>query len=188
MNPSAAASCLAYCSLVGLAEVHRRAGVDQGEEMQVFFLQEQLEEQLVESCVEIPVHEPQVVAGHVVAEIGELDALALAATAALPFQSPAEDLAADQLQSLEVRQEVRAQETDCIRCVGHGGCTIQAEDQEAAVTVIVRASGDFSDTVSRISSSTRSAAIPSASASKFRMTRCRMAGRNTRRTSSKLTL
>ena len=180
---------LRVMQLGGAPEVHRRAGVNQGEEMQIFFLEEQLEEQLVEPCVEIPVHEPQIVAGDVIAKIRELDALALAATAAFPFQTPAEDLAADQFQSLQARQQFRAQETGCIRCVGHGGCSVQAEDQEAAVTVHRPARRRaFSDTVSRISSNTRSAAIPSASASKFRITRCRMAGRNTRRTSSKLTL
>ncbi|QDS95760.1 hypothetical protein FF011L_45610 [Roseimaritima multifibrata] len=46
----------------------------------------------------------------------------------------------------------------------------------------------FSGTFSRISSNTWSASIPSACASKFNKTRCLIAGRKTRRTSSKLTL
>ena len=100
---------LGIVQLGRVAEIHRRAGIDQREEMQIFFFQEQLEEQLVEPRVEIPVHEPQVIARHVVAEVGELDALALAATAALPFQPPAEDLAADQFQPFQPSQQFRAQ-------------------------------------------------------------------------------
>ena len=46
----------------------------------------------------------------------------------------------------------------------------------------------FSGTFSNSSSSTLSTSMPSAWASKFTITRCRMAGRQTRLTSSKLTL
>ena len=90
-----------------LAEIHRRAGVDQGVEVQILFFQEQLQEQLVQPREQVPVHEPQIVARHVVAEVGELDALPLAAAAPFALHPPAEDLAADQLQTLQLRQELR---------------------------------------------------------------------------------
>jgi hypothetical protein len=92
--------------LGGLAEVHRAAGVDQHVDVQVLLFQEHLEEQPVEPGVGVPVDEPQVVAGDVVAEVGELDALPFPPAPPLPFHPPTKDLAADQLHRLQLRQQL----------------------------------------------------------------------------------
>ena len=91
--------------LRGLAKVHRRAGVDQGEEVQVFFFQEHLQEQLVQPRVHIPIDESQVVAGDVVAEVGELDTLTLAPAASFALHPTAKDLAADQFQPFQLNEQ-----------------------------------------------------------------------------------
>ena len=88
MNPSAAAKLHGELQLRRLAEIHRAAGVDQGVEVQVLLLQKHLEEELFQPGVGVPIDEPQVVAGHVVAEIGELDALAFSRAAPFPFIRP----------------------------------------------------------------------------------------------------
>ena len=51
--------------------------------MQVLLLEEHLQEQAVAPRERVPVDEPQIVAGHISAEVGELDALPLALAAPL---------------------------------------------------------------------------------------------------------
>ncbi len=89
-----------------LAKVHRPAGVDEHVEVQILLFEEELHDQLVEPGVEIPIDRPQVVAGDVGAEIGELDALPLALAPPLALHPPAKHLAGHQLQSLELGQQV----------------------------------------------------------------------------------
>ena len=75
--------------------------------MKVLLFQEHLQKELFQPRVGVPIDEPQVVARHVVAEISELDALALARAAAFAFHPPAENLPAYQLEFLELGQEFR---------------------------------------------------------------------------------
>jgi hypothetical protein len=67
--------------------------------VQILFLQEKLQEQSLQARKKVPIHEPQIIAGHVVAEVGEFDALPLPPAPPLTFHAAAEDLAADQLQT-----------------------------------------------------------------------------------------
>ena len=66
-----------------LAKRHRLAGVEKNGDGQLALLLVKLEEKSVEAAVEIPVEAAQVVAGDVVAVVGELDRLAARAAAAL---------------------------------------------------------------------------------------------------------
>ncbi len=74
--------------------------------MEIFLLEEQLQEQLVEPAVDVPVDVSQVIAVRVVAMFGELDRRAAALALALAFHPADEDLAADQLELLELVQEL----------------------------------------------------------------------------------
>ena len=63
--------------------------------------QEQLQIEPFEAGEQVPIDESQVVAGHVLAKIGELDALPLALALSLALHAAAENLAANELQALE---------------------------------------------------------------------------------------
>ena len=104
-NPRAAASCDGVAEFRRFAKIHRAAGVDQGVEMKILLFQVHLQEEFLQAGVGVPIDEPQVVARHVVAEVGELDALALARAAAFAFHPPAKNLPAHKLESFELGQE-----------------------------------------------------------------------------------
>ena len=87
-----------------ISKVHRVARVDQRVEVEVFFFEKQFEEETVESSIEVPVDEPQVVSRDVIAKVGELDALPLPAALAFALEPAAEDFAADELETLEFVQ------------------------------------------------------------------------------------
>ena len=93
-----------------IAKTHRLAGIDQRVEVQILFLEEQLEKQPIEPGVGVPIDKPQIIAGDVDAEIGELDALTFAQAAALPLHAAAKYLAADQFQLFELGQQFGAQD------------------------------------------------------------------------------
>ncbi len=101
---------LAVAQLGRSAEIHRQAGVEQRVDVQVFLLEEQLQEELVEPAVDVPVDVPQVVADGVIAMLGELDRRAAALALALALHPADEDLAADQLELLELVQELRVEQ------------------------------------------------------------------------------
>ena len=101
---------LAVVELGRRAEVHRQAGVEQGVDVQVFFLEEELEEELVEPAVDVPVDVPEVVADGVVAMLGELDRRPPPLALALALHPADEDLAADELELLELVQELRVEQ------------------------------------------------------------------------------
>ena len=108
-NPSAAANCLAYSQLRRRAEIHRQAGIDQREEVQVLFFQEQFDDELVEPGVQVPIERPQVVARHVAAEVGKLDALPLALAAPLALHAATKNFARHQLQPFKLSHEIGRQ-------------------------------------------------------------------------------
>jgi len=58
--------------------------------MEIFLFQKHLEEELLQTRVSVPVDESQIVARHIVAEVGEFDALALARAASLAFHAAPE--------------------------------------------------------------------------------------------------
>jgi hypothetical protein len=78
--------------------------------VQVLFFEEQLEKQLVEPSIQVPVDEPQVVAGDVIAEVGKLDALPLALAAPLPFHPAAKDFSRYKLEALELGEKLGRKE------------------------------------------------------------------------------
>ena len=82
MKPSGG-QLLGVFQLRGRAEIHRAAGIDQRVKVQVFFFEEHFQKQPIEPGVRVPIDEPQIVARHVAAEIGELDALPFALAAAV---------------------------------------------------------------------------------------------------------
>ena len=87
--------------------------------MQIFFLEEQLQEKPIQAGVEIPVDEAKVVASDVISVVGEFDALTFAATAALTLHPTAKDLSADKFQSLQLCKQFRTEQGGFIACVDH---------------------------------------------------------------------
>ncbi len=81
--------------------------------MQVFFLLEPLEQQLVVAGVDVPVEVAEVVAGGVLAVVGELDAAAELHRPPLGQERPAEDPPRDEREVFELLQEVGVEQ-------GHG--------------------------------------------------------------------
>ena len=92
--------------------------------MQVFLLHEEAQKEPIETGVEVPVEEAEVVADDVVAVVGELDALALLLAAALALHAAEEDLARDQLELLEAGEEVGLEQRRGGGGVGHGGSPV----------------------------------------------------------------
>ena len=122
------------------AEVHRQAGVQHRVDVQVLLLEEQLEEQLVEPAVDVPVDVPQVVADRVIAVLGELHRRPPALALPLALHPADEDLAADQLELLQLVQEDRVQERAGLRIAARGprrsgGIAVGLDGAEAAMTV-----------------------------------------------------
>lgn len=78
--------------------------------MQVFFFEEYLQVQAIESGEEVPVDEAKIVAGDVVSEIGEFDTLSFAFTAAFPFHASAKDFSGDQFHPFKLGHHLRRQD------------------------------------------------------------------------------
>ena len=57
---------------------------------------------------------PQIVAGHVIAEVGELDALPLAFATTFPLHATSKYLASHQLQPLQLSAKRRGQQGDSL--------------------------------------------------------------------------
>ena len=75
--------------------------------MKILFLQKHFEKQPVEPGIGVPIDEPQIIAGHVAAKIGEFNALPFPLAASLPLHPAAEDLPANQLEPLELGETAR---------------------------------------------------------------------------------
>lgn len=78
--------------------------------MQVFFFEEDLQIEAIESGEEIPVDEAKVVAWDVVSEVGEFDTLSFAFAAAFPFHPSAKDFSGDQFHPLKLGHHLRRQD------------------------------------------------------------------------------
>jgi hypothetical protein len=96
--------------LVGLAEVHRAAGVQEDPEVQLLLLAEELDVELVKARVDHPVHRAGIIARRVLAEVAELDAGALFDAGAEGLATAQHELAGDQVQPLQGPQEVLVEE------------------------------------------------------------------------------
>ena len=103
--------------LVRLAVVHAAARVDEDVDGDVLLLDEELHEEALEPRVGVPVELAQVVAGGVVAVVGELDALAAPHAAPLALHPPGGEAPRGQLELLEPAQEGLVEE----RCALGGG-------------------------------------------------------------------
>ena len=87
------------------ARRHRRRGIDEQRHGDVLFLDEELDEQLLEAGVDVPVELAQVVAERVVAVVGELDRLAPLDAAPTALETAADRGAHEQEKALELPQE-----------------------------------------------------------------------------------
>jgi hypothetical protein len=105
-EPQRRGKLLRVVELRGIAKRHAGAGVDEGIEVKVFLLEKELDDQLVEPGVEIPVEGSQVVAGDVVAIVGEFDTLTLPLAPPLPLHPATKDLAGHQLEPLELGHQI----------------------------------------------------------------------------------
>ncbi len=151
-----------------LAPRHRAAGVEQHLNAQVLLGQEQLQEQLVQPAVDVPVHEAQVVADHVRPVVGELHALPAALGPPLALELALEDLPAEDVQGVQAGDEVAVQQLGDAagrRCPGRGSHFTSMTSS--------RVRGVFW----RISATTSSLRTPSAWPSKFSRMRWRSEGR-----------
>ena len=88
-----------------MAGGHRRGGIEQQGHGDVLLLDKQLHEELFEAGVHVPVKLAQVVAGRVVAVIGELDRLAAFDASPTTLEAAADRRAHEQEQPLELAQE-----------------------------------------------------------------------------------
>ena len=91
--------------LVGRTAVHRRRRVEQDVDGDVLLLDEQLDEQPLEACVQVPVERAQVVAEGVVAVVRELDRLTALDAAPGALHAAVDGRAREQRQPLELTQE-----------------------------------------------------------------------------------
>ena len=107
MKPSAAVICLAAWSFVGSPNSIDGLLSTQHVEVQVFFFEKQLHEQLIEPREDVPIDEPEIVSLDVVAVVGELDATPLARAAAFASYVPLKNLAAHEVERFELRKHVR---------------------------------------------------------------------------------
>ena len=180
-----------------MARGHRRRRVDEKRDRHVLFLDEQLDEQLLEAGVDVPVELAEVVAERVVAVVGELHRLAALHAPSAALEAAADRRSHQQQQALELAQErlVEDRRVDLRRQEDRaaspaptavGGEAPASRPGRSVMVAATRRSGRR-----RRRGSTRTAAsvvMPSASPSKLRMIRWRSAGRATARMSSVETL
>jgi hypothetical protein len=159
------------------AEIHRQAVVDQEINVQIFFFEEQADEELVQASEKVPVEMSQVVANDVILVVGKLDRLALALGEPFAFHPADEDLPRHQLELFEPGQEARVQKW-CINRICHPNTPLNdASKSRSDHLTTGDPSGPFSLTSFKIAANTWSEGMFSAWASKLSRTRCRMAGR-----------
>src|SRR5690606_26664631 len=90
--------------------VHGGGGVDDEVEGEVFLLAEELEEEAVHAGEDVPVDVAEVIAGDVLAVVVELDGSAAFFRAAFAGELPGEDLPGEEVEAVELRQELGAEE------------------------------------------------------------------------------
>ena len=176
-----------------VARRHRRRRVDEQRDGDVLFLDEELDEQLLEPGVDVPVELAQVVAEGVVAVVGELDRLAALDAPAAALEPAADRRPHQQQQAFELAQEglVEDGRIDLARQEGLAGAG-GGRRGEAVHRAVAAGGAGYSTvgatTASRMDRMTASVVMPSASPSKLRMIRWRSDGSATARMSSVETL
>ena len=193
--------------LGGRTRGHRRGGIDEQRDRDVLFLDEELDEQLLQTGIDVPVELAEVVAERVVAVVGELDRLAALDAPAAALEAAPDRRAHQQEQPLELAQErlVEDGRVDLARQerlaragrrpVGDGPLgrptglgTWGNRPSLGSSRWSRRYSTVGATTASRMARMTASVVMPSASPSKLRMIRCRSDGSATARMSSIETL
>ena len=92
------------------AEGHRLAGIEKNPDRQLAFLLVELQKQPVEPPVEVPVEVTEIVAGDVIAIIGELDRLPAGLAAPLALEGTLGAPPREQLELLEAAQKFGGEE------------------------------------------------------------------------------
>ena len=103
--PEGRRGALGEQELLRPAEGHRRAGVEEERDRDVLLLDEQLDEQLLEAGVDVPVELAQVVAQRVVAVVGELHGLAALDAPPAALEAAPDRLLHEHAEPLELAQE-----------------------------------------------------------------------------------
>src|SRR5690606_37907706 len=170
--------------LAAVAEPHRARAIDDEVDAEIFFLFVQAHEQAPEALVDVPVDVAEVVAGGVVAVVGELDAAALLLRAPLGPHAAGEHPPADDRQGLELALEIVAKQLGSLRARAERlRRAAPAEHVEHTHVAAQALPSGISDRICRITSSLRT---PSASPSKLKRMRWRRAGSALAFTSSRL--
>ena len=108
-----AAACLAALARGGSSQKHRIAAIEQDVNRQVALLLEEAEEKFSAALIEIPVDAPDVIAGHVGAEVAELHPRAHLRGAMLGMTTAARHLAGGQAHPRDGGDEI------CWKQFGH---------------------------------------------------------------------
>ena len=125
--------------LAAAAEAHAVRAIEQDVDVQVLLFLEALEQQVAVAGVDVPVEIPEVVAGRVLAVVGELDPAAELHRPPLREERTAEHALRDQREVFETRQEVGGEQ-------GHGSeCQRSASDGRSDAGTSVAAYVDSAD-------------------------------------------
>lgn len=95
--------CSAPCPTAG--PPHRRAGIDQKVDVQVLLLFVELDEKTVEARIDIPVDRAEIIAEGVIPVVGEFEARAGVAGAALGTMFAAKDFPREHMELIELREK-----------------------------------------------------------------------------------
>lgn len=97
---------------------------------EVFFLEEELQEELVEAAEDVPIDVPDVVAADVLAVIGELDGMPPLLGAAFTLELPEEDTTGGKVERVEPRDLLGRQEVFELGGAGDGAGSEHREERE----------------------------------------------------------
>ena len=86
-------------------------------DVEFLFVEEELEEKTLQARIQVPVDKTNVIAGHIVAEIGELDRMAVTRAAAFPAELPGVAPAHGEAPLLQTAQKIGLQQG--LRCFAH---------------------------------------------------------------------
>ena len=101
---------LSVAQLGGRAEIHRLAVVDEQKDLQIFFFEEEADEQFFEPAEEVPIDVAQVVADGIRAEVGEFGTAPFAFGQSVTFHPARADLARHEFQRFQPPEELRGKQ------------------------------------------------------------------------------
>lgn len=114
---------------VGDAGVHGGGGVDGEVESEVFLFEEEFDEEAVETGVDIPVDEAEIVARGVESVVVELDGSASAFAAAFALEFAGEDAAASEVEAFDAGEEAAGDEV--VDAGGMGAARVWEHGEES---------------------------------------------------------